>query len=107
MTGAAEVFARRLLHRGIVREVPGLPDPEPWNRRVLRVLKEDQEAAEQYKLEQEEREAREAEAQLSPAQLLVHAVDGQPASNPLPLNGAGLLRAALGGASGTVNGQPR
>lgn len=104
----AVAFAKRLEQRGIVSQVPGLPDvdPEPWHKKVLRILHEDKEAAEQHKAKRARREAEQAEAQVPlPAQ--VRSALAGDSSNHMPLNGAQVLRAALGGGRGTINGEPR
>lgn len=104
----AVAFAKRLEQRGIVSQVPGLPDvdPEPWHKKVLRILHEDKEAAERHKVEKAKREAEESKTRLPlPAQLR-NALVGE-SSNHMPLNGAQVLRAALGGGRGTIKGQPR
>lgn len=104
---AAQAFAKRLAQRGIISDAVVADDEEPHHKKVLRILKEDREWQERYEAQEAEREALEAEARLTPAQLLAQAIGGGPtdsSSNPLPLNGIGVLRAALGGAGGTING---
>lgn len=102
---AAVAFARRLQERGIVGDVPGLPEDEsePWGKKVLRILREDREATERYEAEKAQREAEEAQPQTA-AGLLAAALS-QANHSVMPLNGAQVLRAALAGGSGTINGQ--
>lgn len=104
---AAQAFVMRLAQRGIISGIVVNDEDEPWDKRVLRILKEDREWQARYEAEKAERGTREAEAQLSPAQLLANAIGGHDTGDHLPLNGTALLRQAIGGVgSSTINGQP-
>jgi hypothetical protein len=103
---------RRLEQRAVVRGA--LPDEEPWGKKVLRTLREDREATARYEAEKAEREAAEAEAAKPLPQIVAEVLAGtgdsdgtQPApgteSRHMPLNGPGVLLAALAG-HGTING---
>lgn len=104
---AAQMFAKRLAERGIISSAAVNEDDEPHHKRVLRILREDREWQERYAADKAEREAQEAEVELTPAQLLAMAIGGHDNGGHLPLNGAALLRQAVGGAgNSTINGQP-
>jgi hypothetical protein len=82
---------------------------EPWNKYVLRTLKEDQDAQREY----DARKAAEAEAEENPppqtaADILRCALAGTTSPKHLPLNGAGVVRAAMAAMKGpgtTVTGE--
>lgn len=106
------VILRRLEQRAIVPSV--LPDEEPWDKKVLRTLREDREATARYETEKAELQAAEAEAAKPLPQIIAEVLAGtgdsdgtQPApggeSGHMPLNGPAVLRVALGG-PGTING---
>lgn len=101
-----QAFARRMQQRGIISGVIHDDDGEPHADKVLRVLREDQEWQSQYEAERAQREAKQAEAELTLPQLLTRAIGGEVSSNHMPLNGSQVLRAALGGGGGTINGKP-
>lgn len=105
--GFAQAVARKLDSRGIVR-VPGLPvdDPEPeWWEVSMEHLRRQQALA----AEQEARRQAEEVAQAAPQTTsllmgeIARAATGS-GSATIPLNGAAVLRAALTGGGGTVNG---
>jgi hypothetical protein len=97
----------RMEQRGIIRGAVRHDDGEPHGDKVLRVLREDQEWQAQYEAERARREAAQAQAALTLPELLTRAISGgENTSSHMPLNGPRVLRAALGGASGTINGQP-
>jgi hypothetical protein len=102
----ARAIARRLESRGIVK-VPGLEDDEPESEsdRIRAALNRYEAAAREIEAEREvKRQAdEEAEAAAKPTTAIVReAIAG--ASGTMPLNGAGILRAALAGGQGTING---
>jgi hypothetical protein len=102
----AQAVARKLASRGIV-SVPGLPADEPqWFDLAIENLSRQQELA----AEREARREAEEEAQNAP-QTTASILMGEIAkaatgsrSTTIPLNGAAVLRAALNGGNGTVNG---
>lgn len=85
-----------LRRRGIVAPAEDRDDNRPWWQQSLELVEANQ-AAEARK------NATKVEAPKSAAQILAEGLRGQ-GGQQLPLNGAALLRHALGGASGTVNG---
>jgi hypothetical protein len=95
MSSAAEMMRRA---------IAGTQEPEPPQWFDLAI-----ELDRQHKASEAERQARrkaDEEAQNAPqttAGILYAAIAGS--SAPLPLNGAGILRAALGGGGGTINGE--
>jgi hypothetical protein len=111
---AGRAILRRLEGRGIVRGVLEHEDEEPWGKRLLRILREDQEAAERYEAEKAQRDAEPPRPLTS---ILVGAIGGTAVPAPvgptptaapsIPLNGAQVLCAALAGlgaVNGTING---
>jgi hypothetical protein len=102
----AQAVARMLERRGIVC-VPGLPADEPqWFDLAIENLSRQQKLA----AEREARRKAEEEAQNTPPNTatilmgeIAKAATGS-GSTTIPLNGAALLRAALSGGGGTVNG---
>ncbi|WP_139807386.1 hypothetical protein [Mycobacterium avium] len=103
---AAQGIIRRMQARGILGDVAGMPpEVDPAEARwqaVLAFLREEREA--------EERRKAEAEAEVNPppetaADMLRCALSGASSPKHLPLNGAGILLAALAGGTGTINGQ--
>jgi hypothetical protein len=107
---AAVAFARRLQARDIVGDVAGMPeevDPaeEHWQR-VLQFLREEKEAAEEA--ERRKAEVDKPKEPTTAAELLAAALSqaNHRAPQAIPLNGAAVLRAALAGGSGTINGEP-
>jgi len=101
-------IAKRLEARGIAR-VPGLPEEEEdWPKKVLAFLQEqrdiEERAAERRRQAEEERDA--PPAPRTTAGIVRQAMaEAHPTSKaPLPLNGAAVLRAALAGGHGTING---
>jgi hypothetical protein len=104
--GFAQAIARKLESRGIV-SVPGLPTDEPeWFDVAIEHQRRQQELA---AVREARRQAEEAhEAPQTTASILMgeiaKAATGS-GSVAIPLNGAAVLRAALNGGSGTVNGE--
>jgi hypothetical protein len=100
----AQGVARQLERRGIAK-VPGLPKSErqpEWYDLAIELERR----AEEIEAERQAQRQAEAEAAQPPqttAGILAVAIGG-PSSGYLPLNGAGILRAALEGGQGTVNG---
>ena len=86
-------------------QLPGLPrdEPEPqW----YDILLEDRQAAQGIQAETAKREAEE-ELKRQPSAARLHAaITGSTDRSSMALNSAGILRAALGGGSGTINGRP-
>lgn len=113
---ADQAIARALQARGI--EVPGLPQDEEvhW----VDILVEHQRRHEEFVANQQAQRQAEAEAETtsdrSVAEILSEEIakfaQPQPGDTsratqpPMPLNGAAVLRAALAGGSGTINGVP-
>ncbi len=99
----AKAIARKLESRGIAK-VLGLADPEPemaWYEKWIELDRQHKE----LEAEQEARHKAKQEAQNPPqttAGALHAAIAGSSAA--MPLNGASVLRAALGGGQGTING---
>lgn len=100
-----QAMIRRMQQRGIVGQVSGMPEPthpdqERWDKLLawMQVQKKIQEKA----------EAKKAEAENPPpetaAEMIRCALTGASSPKRLPLNGAGILRAALAGKPGTLNG---
>lgn len=98
----AEVIGRRLESRGITR-VPGLPEPEApqWYDLAIESHRRHQE----FEAQREAKQQADLVAAQPTPDLIRSTIAG--AASPMPLNGAGVLRAALSGVggSGTVNGQ--
>lgn len=98
----AQAIGRQLEQRGIVNATGPQAEAEPeWYDRVIALGQMRQ------RQEREWEARRQAEAQTetapqSPAAAFAAAIGGT--SVPLALNGAGVLRAALAGGHGTVNG---
>jgi hypothetical protein len=107
----AKAIAKRLESRGIVK-VPGLEDDEPESEsdRIRAALDRYEAAERQSEAEREAKRQAEHEAATAPqttADLIrqTMAETHQSTSKaPLPLNGAAVLRAALAGGHGTING---
>lgn len=101
----AKAIARRLESRGIVK-VPGLEDkPESESDRIRAALDRCEAAERQIEAERKAKRQPDAEAEAAakPTTAIVReAIAG--ASGTMPLNGAGILRAALAGGQGTING---
>lgn len=89
-----------LRRRGIVAPAEDRDDNRPWWQQSLELVEANQ-AAE--KAAEARENATKVEAPESAAQIISEGLRGQ-GGQQLPLNGAALLRHALGGASGTVNG---
>lgn len=100
-----QAMIRRMQQRGIVGEVSGMPEPtdsdQEWYDKVLAWMQAQKEI-------QEKAEAKRAEAENpapeTAAEMLRCALTGASSPKHLPLNGAGILRAALAGKPGTING---
>jgi hypothetical protein len=100
-----QAMIRRMQQRGIVGEVSGMPEPtdpdQEWYDKVLAWMRAQKEI-------QAKAEAKRAEAENPPpqtaAEILRCALTGSSSPKHLPLNGAGILRAALAGKPGTING---
>jgi hypothetical protein len=98
-------IAKRLEARGIAR-VPGLPEEEETSEdRIKRVLK--------YLRDEKSAEAAEPQPEAAPppqqstAGIVREAISSSiGSSGHIPLNGAAVLRAALAGGPGTINGGP-
>ncbi|WP_176357773.1 hypothetical protein [Mycobacterium persicum] len=102
-----QAFVRRMQQRGIIGDVPGMPeqtdpDQERWDRMLAwaQAQKEIQEKAEAKKSEAENPLPETA------AEMIRCALTGANSPTHLPLNGAGVLRAALSGMGGrgTIKG---
>ena len=101
-----QAIARKLESRGIAN-VAGLPDdrePMQWYDLAIESHRQDQ-ALEQRR--QAERQAEEAakNAPRTAAGMLSAAITEDAQGKHIPLNGAAVLRAALGGAPGTINSE--
>jgi hypothetical protein len=101
-----QAIARRLEERGITK-VPGLPQDEPeltWYDIALELHRNHEEFVAQREAQRKADE--ENPPNRSAAEILRDNLVGGPdkSSNTMPLNGAQVLRAALAGGSGTVNG---
>lgn len=92
-----------LRRRGIVAPAEDRDDNRPWWQQSLEIMEANQ-AAE--KTAPVRKNSTNAEAPKSAAQILSEGLreQGQATGRHMPLNGAQVLRAALGGQSGTVNG---
>jgi hypothetical protein len=107
----AKAIAKRLESRGIVK-VPGLEDDEPESEsdRIRAALDRYEAAARQVEAEREAKlqaEQEAAEAQRTTPDLIRQAMaETHPTTSKatIPLNGAAVLRAALAGGPGTING---
>ena len=89
--------------RGIAK-VPGLPRPDPEPTWIDRAIEHDRRTDELEAQREAQRQAEEEAAQApKTTAAILHAAIAGP-SAPLPLNGACILRAALGGGHGTING---
>lgn len=101
-----QAVARRLEQRGIVK-VPGLPvdetEPQWYDLMIEHGRRHREFKAEREAQRQAEQQAAKATPDLIRSTLAGAA--GQPTST-MPLNGAAVLRAALNGGRGTVNGAP-
>lgn len=99
---AVKPFARRLEERGIA-EVPGLDDEQSqWYDRAIEFNRRSTEAVEQHR----EKEKAEEPAPTPTEQLWAEMAKQANESIPhIPLNGQAVLRAALGGRPGTINGE--
>lgn len=105
--GFAQALGQRLEERGITR-VPGLPEePEPaWYDLAIGFHHRQQALAREH----EARKKAEEQAHNAPqtaAGVVRAAIKPRDRGAPIPLNGAAVLRAALGGVgnAGTINGQ--
>lgn len=101
-----QAIARKLQSRGIIA-VPGLPsEPEPqWYDLAIEMNRRQAESEAQRQAEREAAEADQNRPPSLPAQI-VSAIAGK-TGNQIPLNGAAVLKAALAGGQGTVNGAAR
>lgn len=105
----AQAVAHRLESRGITT-VPGLPQDEPpqWYDLAIERERRFREYEAKREAQRQAEEAARNEPQ-STAGILAVAIaaqaDSSPASKHIPLNGAAVLRAALAGHAGTINGQ--
>jgi hypothetical protein len=100
-----QAVARKLESRGIVC-VPGLPADEPqWFDLAIESHRRNEEIRAEHEAKQKAQKA--AQKPRSTASILMgeiaRAATGS-GSAPIPLNGAAVLRAALNGGNGTVNG---
>ena len=102
----ALAIARKLEARGIAK-VPGIPDDEEgWQDTVLTFLQEQGDIEERAAERQSEAEAQHT-APPSTAAILVAEIANAATNSGgahIPLNGAAVLRAALAGGGGTING---
>jgi hypothetical protein len=99
-----QAMIRRMQQRGIVGQVSGMPEPsDPDQERWDKLLA----WAQAQKEIQEKAEVKKAEAENPPpetaAETIRCALTGASSPKHLPLNGAGILRAALAGKPGTIN----
>jgi hypothetical protein len=104
----AKAIAKRLESRGIVK-VPGLPDEDESELEWYEKLLELDRRHEEFEREREAREQAEQEAataHLTTPDLIRRTMaETHPTSkSTIPLNGAAVLRAALAGGPGTING---
>jgi hypothetical protein len=100
-----EAILRKLQDRGIADVSALLPDLEDAEQAHLRRVIEFLRAEEQDRIAAEERrEAKENPPPQTAADKLRCALAGTTSPAHIPLNGAGVLRAALGGQPGTING---
>lgn len=121
VSASEQMVARRLESRGITGPVPGMPVPveESEDERRSRALADLAEwyrylNSGQYEVDREARRQAEEAAKEAPpttAGMLAAAIKaqaGSPAngagSSAIPLNGAAVIRAAIAGGNGTVNG---
>jgi hypothetical protein len=101
--------AARAIERAMSRRTPAAPKPAPdaWAREALAEL--DRQQRKREAAQRAEREAqRQAELAATPTPTMILRELGRAAtrtSSAIPLNGAAVLRAALNGGSGTINGQ--
>ena len=96
-------IARKLESRGVTK-APVLPkDEEPQRKKVLRILREDQEWQREYEAR---RKSEENTPQTTVGLIMSEIAKAATGSESphIPLNGAQVLRAALAG-TGTVTGQ--
>lgn len=99
----AQAIARKLESRGVTK-APVLPkDEEPQRKKVLRILREDQEWQREYEAR---RKSEENTPQTTVGLIMSEIAKAATGSESphIPLNGAQVLRAALAG-TGTVTGQ--
>jgi hypothetical protein len=91
----------------VLRAALAKPTPEPtWVDAAIEHERRHQEYVAQREAKRKAEEAEAAKAQQTTAELLANAIrQASAGSSPsMPLNGAAVLRAALGGQRGTVNG---
>ena len=99
----AKAIARQLERRGIAK-VPGVPSPGPeptWIDNAIEYGERTRELEAKWAAQRQAAQDEHTTPQTAAAALRA-AIAGP--SAPLPLNGAGILRAALGGGRGTING---
>jgi hypothetical protein len=105
----AKAIAKRLESRGIVK-VPGLEDDEPESEsdRIRAALNRYEAAERQIEAEREAKRLAEEEAaqnERTTADIVREAISASTGSSGhIPLNGERVLRAALAGGPGTING---
>jgi hypothetical protein len=103
-------IAKRLEARGIVK-VPGLPDEdEPeleWYEKIIELNRRHEEFEREREARKQAEQEAAATAQQTTTDLIRQAMaETHPMSKaPIPLNGAAVLRAALAGGPGTMNGE--
>lgn len=102
---AADLLRRQVEVRSRSGRKPTKPEPAWWERSLEAVRHRQQEIEQRKALEQAEEEARNAPQ--SDAGVVAAAIKPRDPGEPIPLNGAAVLRAALSGVgnAGTVNGQ--
>ncbi|MBM4557991.1 hypothetical protein GS466_23690 [Rhodococcus hoagii] len=102
--GLAQAVARRLEERNIAK-VPGLPDDQP-EQQWYDIAIESHRRHEEFLAEREAKNQAEQHGVLSTPDLIRSALAGasRQSSSTMPLNGERVLRAALAGGGGTLNG---
>lgn len=97
---AADLFKRHLARTA--RKGQPVPDGPPWYETSAEMHRRNTEIRNRQEA-QRQAEAEARKPRQSTAGVLHDAIK-RSAGNPLPLNGAGVLLAALGGSPGTING---